>query len=44
MIADTRRCPGCELTQQLRDQIPHDAKGVHVFLTVNPELVEAGRG
>lgn len=38
-IADTRRCPGCELLAELDGQIPSDAKGVHSFLTVNPELL-----
>lgn len=40
MIADTDRCPGCEVKEQLRDQIPKDAKGVHVFLRPNPDVMK----
>lgn len=43
-IADTFRCAGCEIKEETRDQIPKDTKGVHVFLTPNPELQEAHRG
>lgn len=40
-----RRCPGCELLEQERAQIPKDAKGIHVHLVLNTdaEMVEAGR-
>lgn len=37
-IADTHRCPGCEIKEQEREQIPKEAKGIHVFLTPNPEV------
>jgi hypothetical protein len=39
MVAETHRCPGCELKEQLRSQLPSDSKGVHVRLVPNPELV-----
>jgi hypothetical protein len=42
-ITGTNRCPGCELKEQEREQIPKDAKGVHVFLTPNLELLEEAR-
>lgn len=39
MIADTRRCPGCELLAEIDAQVPNDAKGVHSYLTPNPDLL-----
>lgn len=35
MVADTRRCPGCEVLDQTQEQVPKDARGVHVFLRLN---------
>lgn len=37
-IADSHRCPGCELLELERDAIPEHVKGVTVRLAVNPEL------
>lgn len=42
-VTDSYRCPGCELKEQERDQIPDKTKGVHVFLTPNPELIQGAR-
>lgn len=42
MIAESWRCPGCELEAQLREQIPHAEKGVHVRLIPNPDVVSHG--
>jgi len=39
MISDATRCPGCELREQLQEQIPHSAKGMKVVLLPNPELM-----
>jgi hypothetical protein len=38
MIAEVERCPGCELKEQLREQLPKEWKGVHIKLVPNPEL------
>lgn len=38
MVADTHRCPGCSLTEELRRQVPEGQRDVHVYLTTNPEL------
>lgn len=40
MVTETKRCPGCEITEQERAQIPSNAKGVKVFLIPNPTLAE----
>ena len=41
LIADTRRCPGCEIKEQLQEQVRESdgsKHGISVFLTPNPEL------
>lgn len=37
-VGDTYRCPGCEVLEQERDNVPREAKGIHVYLTPNPSL------
>jgi len=34
-VAVNHYCPGCDLVAQARDQVPEQAKGVHVVLQVN---------
>jgi hypothetical protein len=34
-VTETRRCPGCELKEQEREQIPSKAKGIHISLVPN---------
>jgi hypothetical protein len=48
-IADVDVCRGCELLDELREQLPKDVKGADVVLIPNPKLTaanteEAGRG
>lgn len=38
LVADSWRCPGCEILAQLDEQIPSNAKGVHTYLAPNREL------
>lgn len=42
MVADARRCPGCEVLAQLDQQIPTTEKGVHTFLRLNRTLTGEG--
>ena len=37
-IADLRRCPGCEVKDELQDQLDSKTSGAHVFLRPNPAL------
>lgn len=43
-VADAQRCPGCEVKEQLRDQIDNDAKGIHVCLIPNEDLIPERKG
>lgn len=38
-VASTHRCPGCELKEMERDQIPENTKGIKIGLIPNPELL-----
>jgi hypothetical protein len=44
MIAETHRCPGCQLEAEERKNIPSEALGVHVRLVPNPGLTVDDRG
>lgn len=39
-VGDAYRCPGCELKEMERENLPDDAKGIHVGLVPNPELTK----
>lgn len=44
-ISDMKRCPGCELLEMERDNVPTDnAKGVKVFLLKNFPGLETSDG
>lgn len=45
MVADQRRCPGCELIEQAQDQTPKDAKGIKTYLIgqTDPETYAEGQ-
>lgn len=38
-IGDLYRCPGCEILEQEKSNVPDGEKGIHVRLRRNPKLI-----
>lgn len=42
-VSDHRQCPGCELIEMEKDNLPDGGKGYHIFLTRNERSKKRGK-